>query len=334
MQKLALCLVLVVSATVFAQNPGFQDMSSAVSPRVSPEMDATIQRPLPSILPSAPIPRPLILARLEKPVSAGIRRGTMRVGEKRALPAYAFNRGLATTASDGRALWTLSIQSPGAAGIRVHFRDFDVGNGEVWLYSPAGDQPAGPYTGKGIFGTGDFWSASVFTETVIVAFVRMGNTPTSATPPFSIDAIAHLWGAFDNTSPVVASSPPVSNGRDSLSLSNAAIGQAYAAASCELDVTCYPSYQQASTAIVQYNFIADDGGSYVCSGSMINTRSNSFKPYMLTANHCIGSSFEAQSIEARFFLSNVHLQGAASKHFYRTQSRRGDVPEQRFIPAR
>jgi hypothetical protein len=63
-----------------------------------------------------------------------------------------------------------------------------------------------------------------------------------------------------------------------------------------------------SKGVVQFNFV-DDGGMYVCSGSMINTQNSSFAPYLLTAHHCISSDAEARSMEARFFYQTSACNG-------------------------
>ena len=40
-----------------------------------------------------------------------------------------------------------------------------------------------------------------------------------------------------------------------------------------------------------------DGLRYLCSGSLVATRDNSFKPYLLTAGHCINNEAAARSLE-------------------------------------
>ena len=44
-----------------------------------------------------------------------------------------------------------------------------------------------------------------------------------------------------------------------------------------------------------------EGGSYLCSGTLLNSRWADFKPYFLTANHCVASQSSARSIEADWF---------------------------------
>ena len=153
-------------------------------------------------------------------------------------------------------------------------------NDEVWIYAPGGTSAAGPYWGKGPLGDGDFWSGSIASDTVVVAVLAQAGASGEYSPRFSIDAVAHQWATAVLPDQSAAAAAP---------------------APCNLDVTCYPTYQTVSKAVVQYDFMADSGGLYACSGAMINTRSSSLKPYMLTAHHCISTDSEARSIEARFF---------------------------------
>jgi hypothetical protein len=181
----------------------------------------------------------------------------------------------------GKAVWSVAITSPGAKRVRVHFRDFDVGSAEVWVYAPGRETARSPYSGKGVFADGEFWSTTIEGDTAIVALVR-SNQSTPAQVPFVIDAITHEWADLRPASTPAAVSDP--------------------AAPCNLDVTCYPSYSTTASGVVLILYINDsDGLPYVCSGSMVNTRSGSFKPYFLTAHHCIGSNSEARTIQAYFF---------------------------------
>ena len=42
--------------------------------------------------------------------------------------------GTSETLPDGHRVWRMAFRSPGAAGLRIHFSNFDVGKGSVWVY--------------------------------------------------------------------------------------------------------------------------------------------------------------------------------------------------------
>ncbi len=112
----------------------------------------------------------------------------MKVGEHRALPADALKKGKWSRAADGSKIWRLAVVSPGAQSIRVHFQQFRVGIGRVWVHN--GKHVGGPYTGGGTFGEGDFWSHTIAGERIVIEFagdLRSGELP------FTVTEISHLW---------------------------------------------------------------------------------------------------------------------------------------------
>ena len=249
-------------------------------------LDQTLPRNIPESIRNASVPRPFSAGALQPRETRAQRRGPLtQTGIRRSVPKTAWASPILSTSAEGRAILTASLQSPGARSVRLRFRDFNAGAGEVWVFSPGSQTAHGPYSGAGIFGTGEFWSAGVDADTVVVAYLAPpGSTPGAF--PFTIDAISHEWPA--------ANSAPDS------------------AAVCNFDVTCYPGYGTFAAGVIEYEFIsAEDGNSYSCSGALINTRNNSKKPYMLTAHHCIGSDAEAKTIQAHFFYQTAVCNGTA-----------------------
>jgi uncharacterized protein (TIGR03437 family) len=273
---------MILAASLYGQR-----VPRAVSPlRIT---DPTLPRRIPDSIATAPVATAFSEGRLSALESRVHRRGALvQAGVQRSVPWTALTNTAISMSPDGRAILTTVLQSPGAARIRLHFRDFNAGPGEVWVFASGAQTAVGPYVGSGINEDGDFWAGAVEGDTVTVAYLAApGRAATRF--PFTIDAISHLWPA---------DAPSVSD----------------PAASCSLDVTCYPDYKSAAAAIVQYQFIADDGsGEYTCSGAMINTRSRSLQPYLLTAHHCISSNSEAKTIQAFFLYQTDVCNGPAPR---------------------
>src|SRR5262249_30326514 len=61
------------------------------------------------------------------------RLGMPRVGKNRPLGRSVL-RGVWLPTGEGEWRWSAAIRSRGAAGVRVHFQDFDAGAGEVWIH--------------------------------------------------------------------------------------------------------------------------------------------------------------------------------------------------------
>ena len=95
------------------------------------------------------------------------------------------------TTGDGR-LWRLKLTSPSARAMRVHFRDFTIAAGRLWLHSEDG-QTVGPYTGTGLYGDGDFWSGIVFGGSLTIEYLPDPAAAGEAVP-FQIVEISHIWG--------------------------------------------------------------------------------------------------------------------------------------------
>jgi hypothetical protein len=113
-------------------------------------------------------------------------------GTHRPIEVRSLDKGKWRKLSNGASIWRLGIESPGAAGLRVHFTGFDAGAGKLWLHAQAGHgkpEVVGPYSGKGPHKDGDFWSDIVFSSSVIVEYRPAGS---ARKVPFRIPEISHL----------------------------------------------------------------------------------------------------------------------------------------------
>lgn len=258
------------------------------------QVDPTRPRKLPDFLRSAKIPEPVRLPTLSADEARVTKRGPLTsTGVRRFVSPSLTRRATVTSSVDGRTVQSVSITSPGAKQVRVHFRDFDAGTGEVWVFAPGGDFALPPFTGKGVFGDGEFWSGSVDSETVVIAYVPVSAGSSSRELPFVIDAVAHQWSRLSATSEAQALAGPNLD----------------AAASCNLDVSCFPAWAGDATAVAVFSVLKDNGESETCSGALINTRSSSLKPYFLTANHCISSNAEARTLIVVFLYQTLTCNG-------------------------
>ena len=143
------------------------------------------------------------------------------IGIHRQLPQgsveLSFSGGTARTTVEGAwqsipagRLWRLRIASPRARAMRVHFRDFAIGAGKLWLYSADG-QAVPPYTGSGLYGDGNFWSDIVFGDSLTIEYLP-DPAATEEAVPFQIVEISHIWddafgsdGEADVQPPIAAS---------------------------------------------------------------------------------------------------------------------------------
>ena len=153
------------------------------------------------------------------------------IGVHRRLPPGAvtqsFSGGAVKTTAEGAwqstaagRLWRLRITSPSARAMRVHFRDFAIGAGKLWLYSADG-QVVGPYSGSGLYGDGDFWSGLVFGDSLTIEYLPDPAAKEEAVP-FQIVEISHIWddafgsGGEADVQPPIAASGEARTGREAL----------------------------------------------------------------------------------------------------------------------
>lgn len=206
----------------------------------------------------------------------------------RELPAGLLSRGEWTAAGDGRAVWRLAIESPGAMMLRLHFTGFDAAAGELRM--------GGPRNSFLVAETGsEFWSQAAFGSEMWLEYAP--RDASSRELPFSIDLLSHYFPP-ERTGVASGLLSPVASGAPEPVLSAAA--QPKEAASCHLNVTCYPEFRDASSGVAL--LLTERGGvGYVCSGALIATTSGTFHPYLLTANHCLSNQLDAYNTRAYFF---------------------------------
>ena len=218
--------------------------------------------------------------------------GQIPIGVARPVASEELRSGRWETAPGLDGVWRSSVRSPGAVSMRVHFTDFSVGAGRVWVYAALGDtaEVDGPYTGRGTYEDGDFWSASIPGDTLVVEYRPAAGQPDSAALPFTIGEISHHWEDPVLRLPGDPASPK-------------------AAAWCNLDYKCYDPWANAGQSVayiryIQYPYV------YSCSGGLLNTRNGSQQPYFLTANHCLSTESQARSLETYFFYESQSCGGA------------------------
>ena len=246
-------------------------------------------------------------------------RSARRVGRVRAMPVDTVASGAWTAMPDGRHVWRLAVRTPEASEVRIHFTDFHVGAGKVWVHSGDGRQAVQEFSGNGLFNDGDFWTATVSAERVTVEYLA-GDGLRQEAAPFRIAEVGHLWeptaqmateansGAL-SLAPNTPATAGLSSSTAGLTLATAAAGgNGREIAGCHLDVACFPEYRQAATGVARIIFAAN-GGLYLCSGALVNTRSGNGTPLFLTANHCIDNEASARSVQANFFFQSESCGG-------------------------
>lgn len=159
------------------------------------------------------------------------------------------------------------VISEGAVAVRVQFKGMSLPAGaRVFVYSMSNpDEYYGPYGGHGPSEDGTFWTPPMRGDTAIIEYFTPAGTTSNQTP-FKIFSIAHIYK--DMFTPD-------------------------AAGACENEVT--PDWLNVAKSVGRVDFVS--GGSVgACTGALLNDQASDQKPYFLTANHCISTQSEAQSV--------------------------------------
>ena len=205
---------------------------------------------------------------------------TLKTGIRRVLPEHLAATGAWETLADGTRVWRIGLRSAGSRGMRVEFENFAVGSGQVWVHD--GTAVEGPFSGRGVFGDGHFWSGAIASGAVIVEYQPGAAAGMELEPPFTIRAVVHqVRSALDAGTDA---GPDAAAAKDPADY-------------CEMDVNCYSAWQGTAGGVGQISFV-DGGTEVLCSGALVATRDNSFIPYFLTAGHCIHSEAAARTIQA------------------------------------
>jgi hypothetical protein len=252
------------------------------------------------------------------------RPGLLRVAANRKVPAQQMGTGTWQQLPENSSVWRLAIRSDSALGVRLHFVDFNVGAGQVWIHDTGaqGQQVFGPYTRRGRNQDGDFWTEIVFSDTVEIEYKPASGAPTSGLPPFTVAEISHIWqmgGAKAPRRPMTAlgeSGSGVRNPAQSRwfdrepetapSSEDPSTTTPSTNYSCFLDAPCYatpgdPNYHaEVADAIRSSAYIdfSDSSGSFQCSGVLLSAPNA--RPLLLTAGHCINTQESARTVVAIF----------------------------------
>ncbi len=219
---------------------------------------------------------------LGEPVVTG--QAPLRVGVVKPVPGsvgkltgQAFNRGVVEESPDGSFVWAITVTSPGAQAIRVHFTEFSLpDNTEMYFVSPHG-QANGPYVAEGRYGSGDFWTRSIASETGTIVLRYTGSTPDldRSRMSFVISDVGHIRGRPPR---------PQEQSHDTWPCSDNA--------PCVVDVMCVDPgpAAPAEDAVAKMEWISGPW-IYTCTGGLLaDTDTATQIPYFLTANHCLSTS--------------------------------------------
>jgi lysyl endopeptidase len=169
--------------------------------------------------------------------------------------------------------WSETVVSPGARFLRIHFSKLDLPDGDFLTVTGLNGRDSWVYTGKGLNGTGSFWSFAVEDEAAVIELHSSNVERREKGWGFAIDRIAHgeVPLAIEPTPAKVVCG---TDGRQ--------------------NAVCHSGI---NTSPVARMLFQSGGSSFVCTGWLATgSNANTF----VTNNHCISTQTEASSLQAKF----------------------------------
>lgn len=298
------CGGLVSILVAVSASPSWADAGASVSAGPREVMGVTDNTPPAN---SKPAPQPRTVGFKSKSAQVGEVRlpaldSKKLVADEAAQPQFgkrlrvAVGRPIVVTAADGRwtdmpdgsRVWTVDIVSEQAKGVRLHIADANLPPGaELLVYSPTspGDV-AGPYRARGPRESGEFRTTTVFGDTVRIEY-RVPAGVRGIGIPFSIDDVQHVYRDVPRAGEMLKSAGP-----------------------CHNDVTCFSAWAETAKGVGRITFVSG-GDTFLCTGQLLNSLNSDLTPYFLTANHCINTETEADSVEVFWLFQTAACDGAS-----------------------
>ena len=172
------------------------------------------------------------------------------------------------TDRDSGRLWTMAIESKGAYSINFVFNDFHLPEGaELYISNEEGDMLYGPVTSKVNTENGHFLTDLIKGDKVTIYLFEPSNkrNESQLTIKRVVHAYLDLYGNLDRS------------------------------LDCNNNIACFPVWSKESDAVA---LVLLSNGAELCSGSLLMTANLSFRPYFLSAFHCIDTDLPNGSLSS------------------------------------
>jgi lysyl endopeptidase len=246
--------------------------------------------------------------------NAGDKGQPLAIGFARTLPVpsqvLALRNLTWVSTADGGRVARVEIASPGAAALRVALELSADRSGIAARFagSAAGATGFGPVSARAIAAAtaqdGAYWSPVLAGDVATLEFVAAPNV-----------AVADVTVRIPRISHVVVAGSDLLSPHGALAKATG-IG---AAGACNVDVACIAPTNTAAAdlakSVAKLMFIGDSGGTFLCSGTLLNDSIQSNTPYLFGANHCLQSAVNARTLNTFWFYAAATCNSKATPPF-------------------
>lgn len=194
-----------------------------------------------------------------------------------------------TQLADGSWRYRLEIHAPGAVGLDFGFDDFYLPHGaKMVITNPSTSEQLGTWTDADNQVNRALWTAQLIGKHALIDITVPADKRDSVS--FKLVTVNRAFSRVDELMKTMKAS-----------------------GSCNVDVACSlgDNWRNEINSAVHYTF-ARGGGSYVCSGTFMNTTASQRQYVMLTAGHCISDPTSGKSVLAYFKYQNSYCRRPGS----------------------
>ena len=210
---------------------------------------------------------------------------------------------------NGRTIYTLRIESKGAKRMVLYYDDFFIpeGSGELFIYTPDRVNVLGSYTYATHPEHGAFANEPLPGDVVIMEFAPYLTAGEEQLPSIKLSGVGYIFRGVGANH--------LRGQQDS--------GEDQSDPSCQIEINCSEGNEwQVQKAAVTQMMMKIGQGIMLCSGTLINNTAQDFKPYIISAAHCIGSPKVSQSdLNAWMFTFHFEKPGCSKAGIAVTRGR-------------
>jgi hypothetical protein len=180
---------------------------------------------------------------------------------------------------------TVELHAAGAVGLRLQFANLHtIGSLAVRVYSQGRVHVFGPFSAPSRRDDKTWWTPTVFGETIGVELhAPRGFAATDPQP--QIIGVAYL-----NCECAYTPQPTLN---------------------CHNDISCSPEWKDTEgRGVARITFVGGGGGCGACTGALLNRQPDDLAPLLMTANHCVSTEAQADSLECFWFFETPSCNGS------------------------
>lgn len=183
------------------------------------------------------------------------------------------------TSRSGKRIWRLTVQSPGAAAIKLHIQS-RIQHGRIFVYADEGEAKsvATSYSADGPFGDGDFWTVVEKGDRLTVEVAVDSEIPGQ---PIAVAEVAHFEPVrVSEVLRKTRAATPVCSPGDPGPMAQ--------------------PWRFIAASVGLLLFQTENGTWTTCTGTLLNDREGTRAPMLLTAHQCISTAQRARSLQVYF----------------------------------